>query len=136
MEVETSDPSYTTSLSTRGHSKPSPHPSCSPTPEESNPENNVALWTAEIEACVEAFLAEANEDLELHNLLSLENITPVPIQAPTVPGFVPFAVSTGQCCVPSKGLPQTYHPYEGSVGQCCCEAGGWCNELPCSSQKQ
>ena len=32
MEVETSDPSYTTPPSTGGHSEPSPHPSHSPMP--------------------------------------------------------------------------------------------------------
>ena len=104
-EVETSDPSFTTPPNTRGHSEPSPCPSCSPTSEDSNPENNATLQTAKIKACVEAFLAEVNKDLKLHDLPPLENVTPIPIHVPTIPGFVPFAISTGQCCVPSKGLP-------------------------------
>ena len=62
-EVETSDPSYTTPPSIGGHSVPSPHPSHSPTPEDSNLENNVVLQTSLIKACVEVFLAEADEDL-------------------------------------------------------------------------
>lgn len=65
----------------------------------------MALQTAKIEACVEAFLAEADEDLKLEDLPPLENVTPVPIQALTIPGFIPFAMSTSQHCVPSKGLP-------------------------------
>ena len=55
LEYETKAPSmvsYMTPPSTGGHSKPSPHPSCSLNPEGSDPENNAALWTAEIEAYV------------------------------------------------------------------------------------
>ena len=66
-EVETLDPSYTTPPSTGGCTPPSPHPSCSPTPEGSDPENNAHLQML-IEACVEVFLAEADKDLELHGL--------------------------------------------------------------------
>ena len=60
-EVETSDPSYMTLPSTGGCTKPSPHPSCSPTPEDSNPETNVVLQMSLIEAHIEAFLAEADD---------------------------------------------------------------------------
>ena len=115
-EVETSDPSYTTPPSTGGHSKPSPHPLCSPSPEDSDLETSAVLQTAEIKAQVKAFLAEVDEDLKLEDLLPLENVTPVPIHIPTILGFVPFAMSTGQQCVPSKGLPRAYHPYKGSIG--------------------
>ena len=135
LEYETKAPltaSYTTPLGTGGCSKPSPHPSHSPIPGGSDPEDNTVLHTAKIEACIEAFLAEADEDLELGDLLPLEYVTPIPIHVPTIPGFVPFTVSTGQHCILSKGLPQAYHPYENSIGQCSCEAGGWCNNLPCS----
>ena len=135
IEIETSDPSYMTPPSTGGHSKPSPCPLCSLMPVDSDPENNVALQTLMIEAHVEVFLAEVDEDLVLHDLPPLEKVTPVPVPAPTIPGFVPFAVSTSQQCVLSKRLPHAYHPYKNSIGQCCCEAGRWCNELPCSSQK-
>ena len=57
-------------------------------------ENNVALWTAELEAHVKAFLAEADKDLELEDLLPLENVTLIPIHVPTIPSFVPFTIST------------------------------------------
>ena len=140
LEYKTEAPlmaSYTTPPSTGGCSEPSPCPLYSLTPEGSDPENNVALWTAEIEAWVEVFLEEAEEDMELDDLPPLENITPVPIPNLIVPGFIPFAVSTGQCCVPPKSLLQkVYHPYEDSVGQCHCEPGGWCNDLPCSGWKR
>ena len=89
LKYETEAPSmasYTTPPSTGGCSEPSPCPSHSPTPEGSDPENNTALWTAKIEAHVEAFLAEADEDLELNNLLPLENMTPIPLQAPIILG--------------------------------------------------
>ena len=138
LEYETKAPltaSYTTPPSTGGCSKPS-HPSHSPTPGGSNPEDNAVLCTAKIEACIEAFLAEANEDLKLGDLLPLENVTLICIHVPTISGFVPFTVSTGQHCVLSKKLSQAYHPYENSIGQCSCEAGGWCNNLPCSGQRQ
>ena len=84
-------------------------------------------------------LTEAEEDMELDNLPLLENVTPLPIPAPTpiIPGFVLFTVSTRQCCVPPKSLLQmVYHPCKDHVGQCCCEPGGWCNDLPCSGQKR
>ena len=50
---DTSKGSYTTPPSTGGHSKPSPAPSCSPTPEDSNPKTNMVLCTEELEACIE-----------------------------------------------------------------------------------
>ena len=105
-------------------------------PKDSNPETSVVLQTAEIKAHVEVFLVEVDKDLELDDLPPLENVTPIPIQALTIPRFIPFTMSTSQHCIPSKGLPQAYHPYEGSVGWCSCEAGGWCNDLPCSSRRQ
>ena len=71
--------SYMIPVSTEGCSKPSPCLSCSPTPAGSNPENNMALQTAEIKACVEAFLEEVEEDMELHDLPPLENVTPIAI---------------------------------------------------------
>ena len=40
-------------------------------------------------------MAEADEDLELEDLLPLENVTPIPIHILTIPGFVPFAISAG-----------------------------------------
>ena len=76
----------------------------------------MVLQTSMIEAHVKVFLAEADEDLELHDLPPLENISPIPIQALTILGFIPFAMSTSQHCVPSKGLPCTFHPYKNSVG--------------------
>ena len=139
LEYETKVPltaSYTTPPSMGGCSEPSLCLSHSLSPNGSDPEDNVALQTAEIEACVKAFLAKADEDLKLNDLPPLENVTPIPIHVLTIPGFIPFTVSTSQHCVPSKGLPQAYHPYQNSVGQCSCEAGGWCNDLPCSSWKQ
>ena len=69
--------SYTTPPSTGGCSKPSPHPSCSPTPEGSNPEDSAALHTAELEAHIESFLEEVEEDMELDDLPLLENVTPL-----------------------------------------------------------
>ena len=139
LKYETEAPSttsHTTPPSTGGHSKPSPCPTHSPMPEGSDPENNTALQTLLIEAHVKVFLAEADEDLQLHDLPPLENVSPILIQAPTIPGFIPFTMSTDQHCIPSKGLPQAFHPYENSIGQCHCEAGGWCNDLPCSGRKQ
>ena len=53
LEYATDTPSggsYTTPPSTGGHSSPSLAPSRSPTPVDSNPENNVALCTEELEA--------------------------------------------------------------------------------------
>ena len=130
---DSSKGSYMTPPSTGGHSKPSPAPSCSPTPEDSNPETSVVLCSKELEARIEAFLEEAEEDMEMSDLPPLENISPLPVPAPAIPGFVPFAVSIGQCCVPPKNLLwKVYHPYQDPVGRCCCEPGGWCHELPCS----
>ena len=54
--------SYTTPPSTGGCLSPSPAPSHLPTPGDSNPENNVALHTKELEAHIKAFLEEAEED--------------------------------------------------------------------------
>ena len=120
LEYETNIPlkdSYTTPPSTGGHSKPSPIPTQSPTPEDSGPENNMALRTAELEAHIESFLEEAEEDMELNDLPLLENITPLLVPVPSIPGIVPFAVSTGQCCVPPKSLlRKVYHPYKDPVG--------------------
>ena len=124
--------SYMTPPSTGGCSSPSPAPSRSPTPGDSDPENNAAL-----EARIKVFLEEAKEDLLMDDLPLAENTSLVPVLAPVFPGFVPFAVSTGQCCVPLKSLvKKVYHPYKDPVGRCRCEPGGWCNNLPCSGQKQ
>ena len=109
LEYETKVPltaSYMTPLSMGGCSEPSLHPSYSLSPNGSDPEDNVALQTAEIEACVKAFLAKADEDLKLNNLLPLENMTPIPIHVLTIPGFIPFTMSTSQHCIPFKGLPK------------------------------
>ena len=76
LEYATDTPSggsYTTPPSTGGRSSPSPAPSRSPTPGDSNPENNTALCTEELEACIEAFLEEAEEDLEMDNIPPAEN---------------------------------------------------------------
>ena len=128
--------SYTTPPSTGGCLSPSPALSRLPTPGDSDPENNAALRTAELEARIEAFLEEAKEDLIMDNLPPAENTSPVPVPAPVFPGFVPFAVSTGQRCVPPKSLlRKVYHPYKDPVGQCCCQPGGWCDDLPCSGRK-
>ena len=140
LEYETEDTlkgSYMTPPSTGGHSKPSPAPSHSPTLGDSNPENNTTLCTEELEACIEAFLEEAEEDLEMNDLPLLENISLLPVPAPVIPGFIPFAVSTSQCCVPPRSLlRKVWHPYQDSVGRCYCEPGGWCNNLPCSGWVQ
>ena len=139
LEYTTDTPlrgSYTTPPSTGGRLSPSPAPSRSPTPEESDPENNAALRTEELEAHIEAFLEEAEEDLEMNDLPPAENTSPLPVLAPVFPGIIPFAVSTGQCCVPPKHLVRkVYHPYKDPVGRCHCQPGGWCDDLPCSSQK-
>ena len=139
LEYATDTPSggsYMTPPSTGGCSSPSPIPSHSPTPDNSDPENNAALRTEELEARIKAFLEEAEEDLEMNDLPPLENASPLPIPAPVFPGFVPFAISAGQCCVPPKSLlGKVYHPYKNPVGRCCCEPGGWCDNLPCSSWK-
>ena len=128
---------YTTPPSTGGCSEPSPAPSHLPTLGDSDLENNVVLCTKELEAHIKTFLEEAEEDIEMNDLPPLENASPLPVPAPVVPGFVPFTVSTSQCCVPPKSLlRKVWHPYQDSVGQCCCEPGGWCNNFPCASQVQ
>ena len=120
LEYVTDTPSggsYTTPPSTGGCSSPLMAPSHSPTPGDSDPENNVALCTEELEARIEAFLEEAEEDLVMNDLPPLENTSPLPIPAPVFLGFVPFAVSTGQHCVPPKSLlRKVYHPYKDPVG--------------------
>ena len=138
LEYATDTPlggSYMTPPSAGGCPSPSPAPTCSPTPGDSNPENNAVLHTKELEACIEVFLEEAEEDLEMNDLPPLENTSPLLVLAPVFPGFVPFAVSTGQQCVPPKRLLcRVYHPYNNSIGQCCCEPGGWCDNLLCTSR--
>ena len=120
LEYVTNTPpggSYTTPPSTGGRSSPSPASSCSPTPGDSNPENNTALCTEELEARIEVFLEEAEEDLEMHDLPPSKNASPLPVPAPIFPGFIPFTVSTGQYCVPPKSLlRKVYHPYKDPVG--------------------
>ena len=96
LEYTTDTPSgdsYMTTPSTGGHSKSSPVLTCSPTPGSSNPENNVVLHTKELEAHIKVFLEEAEEDMEMNDLPPLENISPLLLPAPVVPGFVPFTVS-------------------------------------------
>ena len=130
LEYKTDAPlrdSYTTPLSTGGCSEPSSCPTQSPTLEGSNPEDNTALHTTKLEARIEVFLVEVEEDMELDEMPPLENMTLLLIPTPVIPGFVPFAVSTGQRCVPPKNLlNKVYHPYWNPVGQCRCEPGGWC----------
>ena len=120
LEYTTDTPlggSYMTPPSTGGHSPPSLAPSCSPTPGDSNPENNAALCTEELEVRIEAFLEEAEEDLKMDNLPPAENTSLLPVPVPVFLGFVPFTVSTGQHCVPPKSLlSKVYHPYKDSVG--------------------
>ena len=139
LEYATDTPSggsYTTPPSTGGHPSPSPAPSCSPTPGDSDPENNVALRTEELEAHIEVFLEEAEEDLLMDDLPPAKNTSPLPVPAPVFLGIIPFAVSTGQRCVLLKHLVRkVYHPYKDPVGRCCCEPGGWCDNLPCSGRK-
>ena len=140
LEYETDAPSgdfYMTPPSTGGHSKPSPHPTCSPTLVDSDPETSVVLHTAELKAHIKSFLEEAEEGMELDDLPPLENVTPLPVPAPhsIISSFIPFAVSTSQHCIPPKNLlRKVYHPYKHPVGRCSCESGGWCNDLPCSGQ--
>ena len=140
LEYATDTPSggsYTTPPSTGGHSSPSPAPSHSLTLEDSDPENNMALRMEELEARIEAFLEEAEEDLVMNDLPPAENTSPIPVPAPIFPGVIPFAMSTGQRCVPPKHLVRkVHHPYKDPVGQCHCEPGGWCDNLPCSGRKQ
>ena len=120
LEYATDTPSggsYTTPPSTGGRPSPSPAPSCSPTPGDSDPENNVALHTEELEARIEAFLEEAEEDLLMDDLPPAENTSPLPILAPVFLGIIPFAMSTGQRCVPPKHLVRkVYHPYNNPIG--------------------
>ena len=119
LEYMTNTPSgdsYTTPPSTGGCSLLSPAPSPSLTPGDSNPENNAVLHTKELEAHIEAFLEEAEEDMEMNDL-PLENVSLLLVPAPVVPGFIPFAVSSSQCCVPPKSLlRKVWHPYQDSVG--------------------
>ena len=140
LEYATDTPlggSYMTPPSTGGRLSPSPAPSRSPTPGDSDPENNAALHTKELEARIKAFLEEAEEDLLMDDLPLVENTSLIPVLAPVFPGIIPFAVSTGQRCVPPKHLvKKVYHPYKDPVGRCRCEPGGWCDNLPCSSQKR
>ena len=139
LEYTTDTPSggsYMTLPSTGGRSSLSPALSCSPTLGDSDPENNAALRTEELEAHIEAFLEEAKEDLLMDNLPPAENTSPLPVPAPVFPGIIPFTVSTGQCCIPPKHLvKKVYHPYNDPVGRCRCEPGGWCDDLPCSGRK-
>ena len=114
---DTSKGSYMTPPSTGGCSKPSLAPSCLPTLGDSDPENNVVLCTEELEAHIEVFLKEAEEGMEMSDLPLLENISLLLVLAPVVPGFVPFAISTGQCCIlPKSLLRKVWHPYQDSVG--------------------
>ena len=129
LEYATNTPSggsYTTPPSTGCHLSPSPVPTRSPTPGDSDPENNAALCTEELEARIEAFLEEAKEDLEMDNIPPAENSLPVPVPAPVFPGIIPFAVSTSQLSsdaifvhifvhfrpnFTSPSLPHTFLPY-------------------------
>ena len=62
------------------------------------------------------FLEEAEEDMEMSDL-PLENILLLPVLAPVIPGFVPFAMSTSQQCIPPKNLlNKVYHPYHNPIG--------------------
>ena len=88
--------SYMTPPSTGGRSSPSLAPSHSSTPGDSDPKNNAVLHMEELEACIEAFLEEAEEDLLMDNLPPAENTSLLPIPAPIFPEIIPFAVSTGQ----------------------------------------
>ena len=120
LEYTTDTPlggSYMTPPSTGGCSEPSLAPSCSPTLGDSDPENNVVLHTEELEACIEVFLEEAEEDMEIYDMPLLENFSPLLVSALVIPGFVPFSVSTSQCCIPPKSLlKKVYHPYKDSIG--------------------
>ena len=115
LEYMTNTPSgdsYTTPPSTRGHSLPSLALSPLSTSGGSDPKTNMALYTKELEARIEAFLEEAKEDMEMNDLPPLENISLLLVPAPVVPGFVPFAVSTSQHYVPPKSLlRKVWHPY-------------------------
>ena len=79
---------------------------------DSDPETNVVLHTEELEAHIEVFLEEADEDLEMNNLPPLENVSLLPVLAPVFPSFIPFTISTSQHCVPPKSLlRKVWHPY-------------------------
>ena len=140
LEYATNTPSggsYAMPPSTGGRSSPLMASGRLPTPEDSDPENNAALRTEELEARIEAFLEEAEEDLMLEDLPPVENTSLLLVPAPVFPDFVPFAVSSGQRCVPPKSLlRKVYHPYKDPVGRCRCEPGGWCDDLPCSGRKR
>ena len=120
LEYETEDTSkgsYMTPPSTGGRSKPSLAPSHSLTLDGSDPKTNTVLRTKELEAHIEVFLEEAEEDMEMSDLPLLENVSLLPVPAPVIPGFVPFAMSTSQHCVPPKSLLwKIYHPYKNPVG--------------------
>ena len=119
LEYATDTPSgdsYTTPPSTGGRSPPSLAPSPLSSSGDSDPENNAVLHTKELEAHIEVFLEEA-EDMEIDEMPPLENVSLLPVPAPVVPGFIPFAVSTSQRCVPPKSLlRKVWHPYQDSVG--------------------
>ena len=138
LEYATNTPSgdsYTTPPSTGGHSEHSPALSHLLTPGDSDPEDNTVLHTEELEARIEAFLEEVEEDMEIDDMPPLKNVSLLPVPAPVVPSFIPFAVSTGQCCIPPKSLlRKVWHPYRDSLGRCHCEPGGWCNNLPCTGR--
>ena len=134
LEYATDTPSggsYTTPPSTGGCSSPLLAPSRSPTLGNSNPENHVALHTEELEARIEAFLEEAEEDLEMDNLPPLENTSLLLVPAPVFPGFVPFAVSTGQHCVLPGSYPTVNEqtpveiPFFGRCEGICLLISGW-----------
>ena len=120
LEYVTDTPSggsYMTLPSTGGRSTPSSALTHLPIPGDSNPESNAALCTEELKACIEVFLEEVEEDLEMSDLPPLENTSPLPVLAPVFPSFVPFTVSTSQHCVPPNSLlRKVYHPYNDSVG--------------------
>ena len=89
----------------------------SPTPGDFDPENNAALHTKELEARIEAFLEEAEEDLEMNDLPPAENSSLLPVPVPVFLGIIPFTVSTSQRCVLLKSLlRKVYHPYKDPVG--------------------
>ena len=97
LEYETDTPSrdsYMTPPSTGGCSEPSLHLLQSPTPEDPNPETSAVLHMSELEAHIESFLEEVEEDMELDDLPPLENVTLVLVLVPSIPSFVPFAMST------------------------------------------
>ena len=115
LEYTTDTPSgdsYITPPSTGGHSLPSLVLSPLSTSGGSDPETNTVLRTEELEACIEVFLEEAEEDMEISDLPLLENPSPLLVPAPVVPGFIPFTISTSQLCIPLKSLlGKVWHPY-------------------------